>query len=229
MPATGANTPRSAGGGRLRVAVLISGTGSNMIAIDDACRDGRIDGSIVGVLSDRPDAPGLQRASARGLSVQALPFAPGEPRCDHDRRLLAALQALAPDLVVLAGYMRILDAEFVEALAGRLLNIHPSLLPRHKGLHTHRRVLEAGEGEHGATVHYVTRELDGGPAVLQGRIRVLAEDDERTLQARVQRCEHVIYPTVVHWVAAGRLRCVDGVPRLDGSALGAPLVRDFDA
>lgn len=212
----------------LRIAVLISGAGSNLLAIDDACRDGHIDGHVVLVLSDKPDAAGLLRARERGLVAEAMPISAGESRSHHDARLLAAVDGCSPDLVVLAGYMRILDAGFVQSLTGRLLNIHPSLLPRHKGLHTHRRVLAAGETEHGATVHYVTADLDGGPSVLQARLKVRRDDDERTLAARVQRCEHVIYPTVVQWVADGRLRCRDGTPMLDDVRLDTPIVRDFD-
>jgi phosphoribosylglycinamide formyltransferase-1 len=124
--------------------------------------------------------------------------------------------------------MRILSPEFVGAFAGRMLNIHPSLLPRHKGLHTHRHVLEAGDTEHGATVHYVTPELDGGPAILQARIRVRPDDDPTSLAARVQRCEHLIYPRVVDWIARGRLCCPAGVPELDGHPLVSPLVEDFE-
>jgi phosphoribosylglycinamide formyltransferase-1 len=212
----------------LRIAVMISGAGSNLLAIDDACRAGRVAGAVVGVLSDRGDAAGLTRARSRGLLARSLPIEPGETRAAHDARILAALESLQPAVVVLAGYMRILSSDFVTALRGRLLNIHPSLLPRHKGLHTHRRVLEAAEREHGATVHYVTPDLDGGPAVLQARIAVGADDDADSLAHRVQRCEHVIYPTVLQWVASGRLQCPAGVPMLDGVPLLQPIVQDFD-
>lgn len=212
----------------LRIAILISGTGSNMLAIADACRDGLIHGSVVGVLSDKADARGLATARERGLPVAALPIDPGETRAAHDDRLLAAVRALEPDIVVLAGYMRILSHAFVEALADRLINIHPALLPKHKGLHTHRRVLEAGDTTHGATVHFVTPELDAGPSVLQGRIQVNPGEDEQSLFRRVQRCEHVIYPTVLKWLAEGRLRYVSGKPHIDGHPLELPLVRDFD-
>lgn len=212
----------------LRLVVLISGAGSNLLALDDACRQGTLNAQVVGVLSDRSAAPGLERARSRGLHAEALPIAPGESRSAHDARLLAATNALRPDLVLLAGYMRILDSSFVQSLQGRLLNIHPSLLPRHKGLHTHRRALEADEIEHGATVHFVTPDLDGGPPVLQARIKIRPGDDETTLAARVQRCEHVIYPTVVQWCASGRLRCIDTKPMLDGHPLVEPIVQDFD-
>ncbi len=211
-----------------RLVVMISGAGSNLLALDDACRRGDLPAQIVGVLSDRPAALGLERARARGLHTEALPIAPGESRGAHDARLLAAASRLQPDLVLLAGYMRILDVAFVHALQGRLLNIHPSLLPRYKGLHTHRRVLEAGDDVHGATVHFVTPDLDGGPPVLQARIKIKPSDDESTLAARIQRCEHVIYPTVVKWCTSGRLRYHEGKPMLDGRSLETPILQDFD-
>ena len=207
----------------LRLAVLASGTGSNLGAILDACRSGHIRAQVLLVISDRPGAPALKRAEAHGIPALELPPLPGESRTSHGERLLAELAPFDIELVVLAGYMRILSAEFVQTLAGRLINIHPSLLPRHKGLHTHRRVLEAGELEHGCTVHFVTAELDGGPPVLQSRIAVLAGDDETRLAARVLEHEHVIFPRVIGWIADGRLTCDDGIPRFDGHALAAPL------
>ena len=211
---------------RLRLAVLASGTGSNLGAIIDACRTGRIAAEVVVVISDRPEARALARAAEAGIVALPVPPAPGESRDSHGERLLAALAPFHADLVVLAGYMRILSTAFVDSLRGRLVNIHPSLLPRHKGLHTHRRVLEAGEPEHGCTVHYVTPELDGGPAVLQAKVPVLPGDDEATLAARVLAREHVIFPKVIGWIAAGRLACPDGIPALDGRPLASPLLDD---
>lgn len=210
------------------LAVLISGGGSNLLAIEDACRRGQIPARIVLVLSDKPQATGLSRAAERGLNTLALPIESGESRSDHDDRLLRAIEASGARFVILAGYMRILSAAFVEALAGRLLNIHPSLLPRHKGLHTHRRVLEAGEVEHGATVHFVTVDLDGGPPILQAVIPVRPDDTEASLAMRVQRCEHVIYPTVVGWLASGRLTCTGGQVILDGNRLPCAQVQRFE-
>jgi len=212
----------------LRIAVLISGAGSNLLAIDDACRDGRINASVVGVIADRATAAGLERAQARGLPTLALPLEAGESRAAQESRLLAALGALQPDVVALAGYLRILSAPLIAAWSGPLLNIHPSLLPRHKGLHTHQRVLEAGDREHGATVHCVTAELDAGPAILQARLAVRGTDDATSLAKRVLRCEHVIYPTVLQWLATGRLQCAAGQPLLDGRPLREPVVQDFD-
>ncbi|MFM7627289.1 MAG: phosphoribosylglycinamide formyltransferase [Gammaproteobacteria bacterium] len=205
---------------------MASGGGSNLGAILDACRAGRIAAEVVVVISDRPDARALLRAQELAIPALPLPPAAGETRESHGDRLLAALRPFDVDLVVLAGYMRILSTDFVQRLSGRLLNIHPSLLPRHKGLHTHRRVLEAGEPEHGCTVHYVTPELDGGPAVLQAKVPVLPGDDETTLAARVLAREHTIYPRVLGWIALGRLSCPDGVPTLDGRPLTAPLLDD---
>lgn len=224
--ATSASSDRLAE--RCPLAVLISGTGSNLLAIDDACRRGQIPARIALVLSDKPQAVGLAHAAERGLATLALPIESGESRSDHDARLLRAIEASGARFVILAGYMRILSAAFVHALEGRLLNIHPSLLPRHKGLHTHRRVLEAGDAEHGATVHFVTVDLDGGPPILQAMIPVQPDDTESSLAMRVQRCEHVIYPTVVAWLASGRLRCTQGRVILDGNPLSGAQVQRFE-
>lgn len=214
--------------GPARLVVLISGRGSNMAAIARACAAGEVAARIVRVIADREDAAGLGIARELGIESQAVPRAAFQGREAFEAELRREIDAARPDLVVLAGFMRILGQGFVTAYAGRLLNIHPSLLPRHKGLHTHRRVLEAGEPEHGASVHFVTAELDGGPVVLQARLRVLPGDDEARLSARVQRCEHSIYPRVVHWFASGRLRCGATGVELDGRPLTSPLVEDFD-
>ena len=214
----------------MRLGIALSGVGSNMLALAQACRDGRIPADIRLVASDRSDAPGLARATELGLPTATIARLKDEPRDAHDARLRAAFESSGVDCIALAGYMRILSAHFVAAYAGRLLNIHPSLLPRHKGLHTHRAALAAHDREHGATVHFVTPDLDGGPAVLQGIVPVLPDDDEHALAARVQRCEHTLYPTVVEWFARGRLRCDDaGRPILDGELLTVPRVIRFDA
>jgi phosphoribosylglycinamide formyltransferase-1 len=210
----------------LPFALLISGRGSNMLALEAATRDGRIEGRIVAVISDRADAAGLSAARERGLPTAAVVPAPGEDRATHGERLAAAVSASGAALVALAGYMRILDAGFVRKFEGRLLNIHPSLLPAYRGLHTHRRVLEASERSHGCTVHFVVEELDAGPAVIQGRLALRAGEDESALSARVQRLEHIIYPRAVGWFAAGRLEFRDGVALLDGRAAGPVLVEE---
>lgn len=211
---------------RLPIVVLISGTGSNLRAIAEQARNGVLPVEIRAVISDRADAAGLAWARAAGLTAVALPPARFADRAAFDRALAAEVGRYAPGLVVLAGFMRILGPEFVDRYAGRLLNIHPSLLPKYRGLHTHRRVLEAGDAEHGASVHFVTRELDGGPVVLQARVPVRAGDDEATLAARVLEQEHRIYPECIGWFAAGRLQLRDGVVLLDGRPLRAPIVHE---
>lgn len=179
--------------------------------------------SVAAVLSDRADAEGLKAARQLGVEARAVPRPAGGERADYDRMLAAAIAEYSPVLVVLAGFMRILCAEFVERFAGRILNIHPSLLPKYVGLHTHRRALEAGEAEHGVTVHFVTEQLDGGPSVLQARVPVLPGDSETTLSRRVLTQEHIIYPLAVNWFCQGRLRCKAGKAELDGRPLNEPV------
>lgn len=208
----------------LPFAVLISGRGSNLLALERATRDGRIDGRIVSVVSDRADAAGIPAAKALGLTTAWLEPAPGMDRAAYGEALSTVLEKSGAELVVLAGFMRILDGGFVRRWQGRLLNIHPSLLPAFRGLHTHRRVLEAGERAHGCTVHYVVEELDAGPAIIQGRLKLRPDEDEAVLSARVQRLEHIIYPRAVGWYATGRLAWRDGAPWLDGKPLQAPNV-----
>jgi phosphoribosylglycinamide formyltransferase 1 len=202
--------------GSLPFAVLISGRGSNMLALERATRDGRIDGRIVSVVSDRADAAGLKAAKDLGLEVAVLSPERSMDRAAYGRRLAAHLERSGARMVALAGFMRILDGGFVRQWRGRLLNIHPSLLPAFRGLHTHRRVLEAGEKEHGCTVHFVVEELDAGPTVIQGKLAIRPGEDENALSARVQRLEHIIYPQAVGWIAAGRLAMQGGTVLLDG-------------
>jgi phosphoribosylglycinamide formyltransferase 1 len=216
----------NAGPDRLPIVVLVSGSGSNLRAIAERARAGTLPVEIRAVVSDRPDAPGLAWAARSGLPVAALAPAAFPDRPSYDRALAGLLERHAPALVVLAGFMRILGAEFVDRFAGRMLNIHPSLLPKYRGLDTHRRVLEAGDAVHGASVHFVTAELDGGPVVLQARVPVRAGDDVATLAARVLAEEHRIYPECIGWYATGRLHCRDGRAVLDGRALDRPLVRE---
>lgn len=192
-----------------RLVVLISGSGTNLQALLDRFTTPGATGQIVGVLSNRPDAFGLERARRCGVPTHVISHRDYPDRAQFDLAMQVYIDSLAPDLVILAGFMRILTPAFVRHYQGRLLNIHPSLLPRHPGLHTHRRALEAGDTEHGATVHFVTEQLDGGPAVLQAAVPVLAGDTEETLASRVLEQEHQIYPAAVDWFCQGRLTLDD--------------------
>ncbi|HET9105674.1 MAG TPA: phosphoribosylglycinamide formyltransferase [Steroidobacteraceae bacterium] len=211
----------------LRLAILISGRGSNMAAIARACAEGRINARVDLVLSERPGAAGLGVAGALGIETRTVAWTGAAERDRFERGLEAALAEVRPQIIVLAGFMRILSGRFVQAHAGRILNIHPSLLPHYRGLHTHRRVLEAGDRVHGASVHFVTAELDGGPLILQSRVAVHPHETEETLSARVQATEHIIYPRVIGWLADGRLVWREDRPWLDGKPLDAPVVEDF--
>lgn len=192
------------------IVILISGRGSNMEAIVRA----RIPGvRIAAVISNRPGAGGLDFARANGIDAEVVDHTAYADRASFDAALAACIDAHAPDLVVLAGFMRVLTEGFVRRYEGRLLNIHPSLLPAFPGLHTHRRALEAGVKVHGATVHFVTAELDDGPIVVQAAVPVRADDDEAALAARVLTREHLIYPQAVRWFAEDRL-VIDGKGRV---------------
>jgi phosphoribosylglycinamide formyltransferase 1 len=197
-----------------------------MRVIAEAAQSGRLPIDVRAVLSDRADAPGLATARSLGIESGVVSARPGVERERYDRELAAAVRAHAPGLVVLAGFMRILSPAFVEEFLGRSFNIHPSLLPKYPGLQTHARVLAARESEHGASVHFVTQELDGGPVVIQGRLRVRPNDDEASLAARVQSLEHRIYPQAIAWFAQGRLRWNGGTLQLDGEPLTVPRVID---
>ena len=207
---------------RLPVVVLISGAGTNLLAIVEATRHG-LPLEIRAVLSDRPAAAGLERARALGIPTAALPPEDCPDREAHDAALAALIEGYAPRLVLLAGYLRILSPAFVAQFAGRLVNIHPSLLPQFRGLHTHERALAAGVSEHGATVHFVVDELDGGPRIAQVRVRVLPGDSKSSLAARVLAREHVLYPAVLRWFASGRLEWRDDAAWLDGRRLAEPV------
>jgi phosphoribosylglycinamide formyltransferase-1 len=212
----------------LETAILISGRGSNMMAIAGECLAGRIAARVAVVISDRADAPGLASARELGLETAVLPQAePG--RAALERTLATILEAHRPDVIALAGFMRILSGSFVARYLGRMFNIHPSLLPAYRGLDTHARVLEAHDSVHGASVHFVTAELDAGPVVLQSKVAVMPGDTEATLSARVQATEHIIYPRVLGWFAERRLVWRDGAAWLDGRRLDMPIVEDFGA
>lgn len=208
---------------RLRIAVLISGSGSNLQAIIDGIEAGAIDATIVRVISNRPGAGGLERARRHGIATEVIDHRQFASRADYDRRLAGRLEALAADLVVLAGFMRILGDAFVERFEGRLINIHPSLLPAYRGLHTHERVIADGQRQHGCSVHYVIPELDAGPVIAQAVVPVYAEDTPARLQERVQAMEHRLYPRVVQWIAAGRVVMADRSVLFDGQTGQTPV------
>ena len=193
-----------------RLVVLISGRGSNMAAILDAAGAGTIAGRVAAVVSSEREAPGLKIAAQRGVATAVVSHRDYRDRGEFERALAAAIDAHAPDLVVLAGFMRILTAEFVGGYAGRLINIHPSLLPLYPGLHTHRRALADGVRVHGCTVHFVTSDVDHGPIIAQGVVPVLSDDDEESLAARVLGAEHRIIVAAVRWFCADRL-VIDGM------------------
>ena len=207
-----------------RTVVLLSGTGTNFQAILDCVTAGTLDIKVIGALSDQPHAQGLERARKAGLAAY------GMPRSDYPDSqswwdgIGMRLRSMNAELLVLAGFMRILPPDMCQEYKGRVLNIHPSLLPRYPGLHTYRRVLEAGDPWHGTTVHFVTSDLDQGPPIAQARVRVSREDDEASLQTRIQACEHVLYPRVLEWIAQGRLAMGESQSILDQQKLNDPIV-----
>ncbi|WP_017902158.1 phosphoribosylglycinamide formyltransferase [Pseudomonas asplenii] len=203
------------------VVVLLSGSGSNLQALIDDVRTGDNPAHIAAVISNRADAYGLQRARDAGIETRSLDHKAFEGREAFDAALIELIDAFNPQLVVLAGFMRILSADFVRHYQGRLLNIHPSLLPKYKGLHTHQRALDAGDTEHGCSVHFVTEELDGGPLVVQAVVTVESGDSAQSLAQRVHTQEHRIYPLAVRWFAEGRLRLGEQGALLDGQLLAA--------
>ena len=192
-----------------------------MQAFIDACASGALPAEIVLVLSNNPEAAGLRRAAAAGVATACINHREFPDRDSFDRALVAELEARTPDLVILAGFMRILTSVFIAAFAGRLLNIHPSLLPKYPGLHTHQRALDAGDSDSGATVHYVTAELDGGPPIIQAREPILPGDSAETLAARVVELEHTIYPIAARWHIQGRLRLTEQGVFLDDKPIPA--------
>ena len=203
------------------VVVLLSGTGSNLQALIDSDDVKASPANIRAVISNRADAYGLQRAKDAGIDTRVLDHKAFEGREAFDAALIKVIDEFNPKLVVLAGFMRILSADFVRHYQGRLLNIHPSLLPKYKGLHTHQRALEAGDREHGCSVHFVTEELDGGPLVVQAVIPVESDDSPHSLAQRVHAQEHRIYPLAVRWFAEGRLSLDEQGALLDGQLLAA--------
>lgn len=202
-----------------RIVILISGTGSNMLAIAESIITDNIDAEIVGVISNRPSAAGLEKAQALGLHTDLIDHTLYPNREEFDHALIRMIESFKPDLVVLAGFMRILTPDFTRYYEGRLLNIHPSLLPKYQGLNTHQRALDAGDDIHGVTVHFVTEELDGGPNAIQAIVPILDIDNAKELQKRVHIQEHVIYPIAVKWFCEGRLNMKGNLALLDGKEL----------
>jgi phosphoribosylglycinamide formyltransferase-1 len=206
--------------------VLASGDGSNMQALAAACADGRVAADLALVLANRPDAGVRQRADALAIPQACVDHRQFASRGDFDNELHRRLQQAGIDLVVLAGFMRVLSEGFVRQYCGSLLNIHPSLLPKYPGLHTHQRALDAGDRETGATVHFVVPELDAGPSIIQAAVPVLPRDDVQRLAQRVRIAEHRIYPRAVNWWVEGRLALRDGKAWLDGEAIVDALQND---
>ena len=212
--------------GRLPIVVLISGRGSNMHAIAELAARGELPVEVRAVISDKADAPGLELAASLGLQTRVLSPRVFADRGTYDASLADLVASFEPALIVLAGWMRILSPAFTDMYGGRILNIHPSLLPKYRGLHTHRRALQAGDCQHGLSVHFVTLELDGGPVIVQVCIDVYPGDTEASLSARVQREEHRIYPQVIEWYARGRLELKQDRVFLDGQPLETPIFID---
>ncbi|WP_194091228.1 phosphoribosylglycinamide formyltransferase [Vibrio hibernica] len=208
------------------IVVLISGSGSNLQAIIDICESGKIQAKVTAVFSNKSDAYGLERAKTHGIPTHALSvqdYLGGEGKPDRqafDTELMTQIDTYQPDLIILAGYMRILSPNFVQHYLGKMLNIHPSLLPKYSGLHTHQRAIDADDTEHGTSVHFVTEELDGGPVILQAKVPVFEDDTADDLAQRVLVQEHHIYPLVTKWFIEGRLSMKDGQAYLDAIALG---------
>ncbi|MEC6815324.1 phosphoribosylglycinamide formyltransferase [Photobacterium toruni] len=202
------------------IVVLISGNGSNLQAIINSCTNGIINNSqVTAVISNKADAYGLKRAqhaNIEAVSIVATDYA--NPQ-DYDQALIEKINTYQPDVIILAGFMRILSANFVSHYQGKMLNIHPSLLPKYAGLNTHQRAIDAGDSEHGTSVHFVTEELDGGPVILQAKVPIFATDTIDNVIARVQQQEHNIYPLVIQWLLSQRLSMQNGYAVLDGKKL----------
>ena len=203
-----------------KIVILISGSGSNLQSFIDACSAGIVDGKIMAVISNRPGVKGLDRASAADIPNIVIDHRAFQSREEFDQHLAEVITSFTPDLVVLAGFMRILTDGFVNQFIGKLINIHPSLLPSYPGLNTHQRAIEAGDSTAGATVHFVTSELDGGPAILQAAVPILPKDTAVDLAARVLIVEHEIYPVVAQWYCQGRVVLDQGKVFHDGIAVG---------
>jgi len=211
-----------------RTAILISGSGTNLQAFIDQVAAGDLDLDLCLVFSNRPDAFGLERAQKAGIPTACLRHGDFGDRESFDRAVAAIIDKHSPELIVLAGFMRILSPWFVSHYEGRILNIHPALLPKYPGLNTHQRALDAGDEWHGSTVHFVTEELDGGPRILAGRLRVDPHESADELQQRVQAIEHQIYPEAAGLVGSGKVRFENGLTLVDGKASDEPALRSFE-
>ena len=207
----------------LSLVVLISGSGSNLQAIIDQIESGALNAKIEAVISNRPDAFGLKRAMKHGIPTLGLDHKNYPDRASFDKVVRNHIDEMNPDLIVLAGYMRILSMEFIEHFHPNIINIHPSLLPRYQGLNTHQRALENGDREHGVSIHVVTPELDAGPVIMQGRFEIQDNDDPQSLQQKAHQIEHRMYPEVLQWIADGKLRLKQDNVEFNGQAIPAPL------
>lgn len=211
----------------LPIVVLISGNGSNLQAIIDAVHSGQLNARICAVISNKTNAYGLQRAQRAGIPVIVIEHNQFSNREAFDKKLQTRIEQYQPALIVLAGFMRILTDDFVQHFTGKMINIHPSLLPKYRGLHTHRRAIESGDKEHGLSIHYVTTKLDGGPLITQVKVPVLADDTEETLAERVLLQEHQAYPRVIQWIADKRLQLIGDQVMLDGQPINLDLQDDL--
>lgn len=206
------------------IVVLISGSGSNLQALIDAEQKGELSGEITAVISNRANAFGLERARKAGIKTQVIDHKSFEDRESYDKALAEAIDQYQPDLVILAGFMRILTADFVNHYYGRMLNIHPSLLPKYRGLNTHQRAIDDGETHHGVSVHFVTPELDGGPVIIQAPVELLKNDDKESLAKRVQTQEHLIYPLAVNWFCQNRLSLINNQVYFENEVKNKPFI-----
>lgn len=202
-----------------KLVILLSGGGTNLQAFIEAVANQTLNAQIAAVISNKPDAYGLHRAQSAGLVTQVVDHTEFDSRETFDQALAETIETYCPDLLILAGFMRILTPMFVSRFKGKIMNIHPSLLPKYPGLHTHRRAIEAGDKESGASVHFVTSELDGGPVIIQAGVPIVSGDDEEILAQRVLEREHIIYPMASQWFAEGRLQLKDDKVVLDDSIL----------
>jgi len=216
------------GNDKARLVVLLSGQGSTYGTLQAACDAGELPAQVVAVLSNRRKAGGLPLAERHGVAAEAIPSRQFETREAHEQALIEAIDRHRPDWLILAGYMRILGADFVARYSGNMLNTHPSLLPAYRGLDTYQRALDAGERWHGCSIHFVTEALDGGPVIAQARVPVMENDSPEELEARTRARERMLYPMIIKLAAEGRLSMIDEQAALDGQVLEQPLILPWD-